>query len=597
MRWCGHPLLGRCCLIAALVLTLPSLSDQWVFDDHVLALNARGDGEVAGLRTGPLGELFTFTTGHPDQTRALMAEGALMPWWSDEHHKNAFLRPLSSLSHRLDFYLWPHSAFLMHVHSWLWFAVLLLVAQVHYRALNGRTPTIHPLFLSLPFVIFALDESHGATLSWISNRNALIATACALHGVTQHHRFCEGQSRRAGWLGPLWFALGIAGGEMATCMLGYLLAHALLLEQDSYRKRLVRLLPYGLLIALWRVAYRVFELGSHGSDGYHDPLREPLAYTLGLLRNLPILLGAQFSVPYADLAFWGPPTAVPWLWSLSLLVLAGSLVLLWPALRSQRQARYYALGTALSALPVCASVPGQRLLLPLSIGAAGLLAHGAATLYRELQARPKARLPQLALLLILAVHIPAAAIALPFSARSMTWVGGWVDGTAASLPRAPGTTGQTWVIICTPFNIMASYLQAQRAHLDQPRPAHLYWLATASSTTTVRRIGPRSVLVESERGFLYTPQERHYRRNPTPLAAGSPTALVRLPQLTAEVLASSPDGRPTQVRFEFPVPLEDSSLAFFTYRNGHYEPWNLQPARFSAADFFDGLATHVATSD
>ncbi|MFZ5476258.1 MAG: hypothetical protein ACOZNI_05730 [Myxococcota bacterium] len=41
----------------------------------------------------------------------------------------------------------------------------------------------------------------------------------------------------------------------------------------------------------------------------------------------------------------------------------------------------------------------------------------------------------------------------------------------------------------------------------------------------------------------------------------------------AEVLAVTHDGRPLEVRFTFPAPLEDPSVRVFAMRDGGIVPW------------------------
>lgn len=578
--------LARFAFIAALVLTLPSISNVMVFDDYVLGVHSQATGAIEGLKSGPFGDLFSFSTGDPEDNYALMASGALMPWWSEPRHRNGFLRPLSSLSHRLDFALFPHAPWLMHVHNWLWFVALLLVARVFYREVE-QGPEALP---ALAFAVFAIDDPHGATLSWISNRNALIALTFAMGAVTCHMRYVRSGRLRDGALGPLLFLIGLLGGEAAVGALAYLLAHALLLETGAWPRRLLRLLPYAVPLVAWRVAYRAFELGSYGSDGYHDPLREPAEFLLGLAQNLPILLGAQLSIPYADQAFWGPPEGRAGLVVLSAVVLAATLALAMPLLRRSKVARFYLLAAVLAAIPVSASVPGQRHLLGLSFGACGFVALLLCDLLERADRQAYAGIAALGLFIL---HVPGAAFALPLTSRSMTIVGEVADPLGMSLHCEGDPQQQAWVIVAPPFTVFASYIQPMRAYRGAPRPAHLYWLSSATDPVTVTRTGPRSLLVDPQDGFIKSTQDKHYRRDAQALHTGSE---VDLPRMTAKVLSTTADGRPAQARFTFDVPLEDPSLCFFAYERGRYVPWDIpktsEPRTFPGHDLFLTLARH-----
>ena len=586
-----HPRLGRVAFVLALLLTLPSLSDRMVFDDYVLGLQARGEHDIAGFQCGPFGDLFTFTTGKPELNQKLMSEGALLPWWTDPQHLNAFLRPLSSLTHRFDFAFYPDHPLLMHLHSWLWFAALLMVARKFFASIESSSN----ILAAVGFLLFAIDDPHGSTLSWISNRNAIVALTFGMAAVVVHCQYVRAPRMRDAMLAPGLFALGLLGGEAAMAAAGYLIAHALTLEEGSIWRRLLRLWPYALIIASWRLSYRIFGLGSLGSDGYHDPLREPAAFILSLAQNLPILLGAQLSFPFADLAFWGNPQALWGIWLLAIAVVIVIGVLVRQLLRERNIVRFYALGMTLAAVPVSASIPGQRLLLGLSFGAAGLLAHLLMHLASEAK---RSNAMQVAFYCLALIHVPFSASALPFTSRSMTLLAEVVDPLAADLPSGPRIRDQTAVIVNAPFTVFASYVQPMRAYQRKPRPEHLYWLASSACPTEVSRDSERSLVVTPDSGFLISAQDRHYRSNTATLSAGS---VVALQGMKVTILHTTEDGRPASARFTFPTPLEDQSLAMFEFSAGHYQPWKLpavgESRHFAQRDLFRTLARHVLSGE
>jgi len=298
-------------------------------------LGARaGAPAVPGLHVSPL-SLFRFTTGHVEDNRALMDEGVLLPWWSDEHHLNAFFRPLSSLSHVLDFRLAPNTPWLMHLHSVLWLVALVLGVAHSYGRIDPVGPEKGTMTraAALAVLLFAIDDAHGMTVGWLANRNALIAATLALPALGAHHRYVSGGFAAGRVLGPLCFALGLLAGETAVAIFGYLLAHAIVLDRAPIMRRVGHMLPYVAVLLAWRLAFAQLGLGSAGSGAYHDPLGEPLGYVRALAQHLPLLLGSQLGAPVADLWFWGAPAL-----QLVLLVFAGAgaLAVLTLAARSGR---------------------------------------------------------------------------------------------------------------------------------------------------------------------------------------------------------------------------------------------------------------------
>lgn len=587
---------------AALVLVLPSLGSRLVLDDNVLALLLRDDPGIEGfepqrrrsspLPAGPL-NLFTFTTGHPGTNRALRDEGALLPWWVDERHLNAFLRPLSSLTHWLDFRLWPGSPLLMHLQSVLWYGALLLVVALVYR----RLATGPPALAALAFVLFALDDAHGHTVSWIANRNALVAMTLALPALIAHHRFRSEGRLHGAFLGPLFLAAGLLAGESALTVCGYLLAYALFLDRGTLARRLLALSGHGAVLGLWLLAFRLLNLGSRGSGAYSDPIHEPLEFLKSLSFNLPVLLSGQLGLPVADLAFWADPALGPALLLLSLLTLAAVLWLLVPLLGRDPGCRFWATGTVLAALPLSASLPGERLLLGVGVGASPLVASLLLTAFD--QERPEGQqrpgwLRTVILIFLLLIHLVLAPVLLPFWARSMEVLGRVVDRAERSIPASADIRDKTVIIVNAPFDIMASFIQVMRESRHQNRPRHLYWLAVSSSPLEIGRSGERTLRVRPRAGFLHTPPEQHYRADAGSLGRG---AVVRMPQMSVTITAVTEDGRPQEADFEFHRALDSTGYLFLVYENGKYRPFNLPPAgqtvKLPAEDFFTTMISEL----
>lgn len=553
----------------AVLLLLPCLGAGMALDDYVLALKAQPVTRMAALPSEPLA-LFTFTTGDPAQNAALMDEAALLPWWSEPRHLNAFFRPLSALTHVLDFRAWSASPWLMHLHSLAWYALLLLVLSRVYRALEPKLP----LVAAFALLLYAIDDAHGATVGWIANRNALVSATLALPALSAHvHAVKTGKAR---WVAPLWLLLGLCAGETAFCLIGYLCAYALHLDKRSVRARVLSLAPYALLFVAHRALYHVFHLGSYGSAAYHEPLREPLEFALTLGYNLPVLLSAQLFAPLADLGFWGDGPARAALWGISVvtLIVCGKYgAMLW---RYDRMVRFWATGMLLAAAPVSASLPGERLLIAVGFGAAPLLARVLidAHVLSDVTLPHGARRGFISALVML--HLVLAPLLLPVRACLFHVI----DSAAARLDRgwSQGAEIQrkTVVVLNAPMNIMLSYLQIARAWRELPRPKHLYWLSTASSTTRVTRTAANELELSQERAFLLRPEDTHYRANVRTL--GPELDRTGMHITVAERLE---DGRPARVRFRFEQPLEAADYDFRVYRDGELVPW--QPSALGAA--------------
>jgi hypothetical protein len=592
-RWLQQPRSHLVIAAVALTLMLPSLGHRLVMDDHVIALLLKDDPGIRGLRSEPMLcrplDLFTFTTGDVETNRAMMDEGVLLPWWADENHLNAFLRPLSSFTHYVDFQLWPDSPLLMHLHSVLWFgALLLVVARLYGRLASSSGP---PWLAPLAFVLFALDDAHGVTVGWIANRNALVAVTFALPALIMHHRFCLDNWRPGAYLGPLYLLLGLLGGDSAVAVCGYLLAYALFMDEAGAIKGLRRLWGFGAVLLPWLALYQVFDLGSRGSGAYHDPGNEPVAFMIALGQNLPVLLSSQFGIPLtADVAFWGSPRLWIPLYLLSLTTLAAICWLALPLLRRDPRSRFWALGTLLAAVPAAASLPGDRLLLAIGVGAFPLVATiFAAAIDRRIAPLSgiSGALRAAVLLLLVTMHLVAAPLLLPLRARTMEILGTALDRAENSIPASESIQRKTAIIVNAPVDIMASYIQVMRASRQKPRPRHLYWLASAGSPLVIRRVSDQTLSVTPRSGFLYTPLERHYQGDPRGLKKGR---VIRLSEMSVKITDVRADGRPRQARFTFAAELDSDRYLFLYWAGGEYKPFKLprpgETTRLPAEDFF-----------
>ncbi len=176
-----------------------------------------------------------------------------------------FWRPLSSLTHLLDFLVRPRSAFLAHAHSMLWFAALLAVLLALYRRLHV------PWVAHLALLLYAVDDAHGMVLSFVANRNALVAATLAFAALLAHDRARRDAWRPGLWLAPALFGAALLGGEAALAVTAYLLAHALFVDQGPLARRLARLWPFATLAVAWLAAYKAMGYGTRGTGFYDDP--------------------------------------------------------------------------------------------------------------------------------------------------------------------------------------------------------------------------------------------------------------------------------------------------------------------------------------
>ena len=170
--WLSHPRLPVIVALLAVVFTLPSLGNGLNLDDNIHRLILLGDNYLSPRSSSPL-NLFCFSDGNVEENIRLMNIG-VFPWWTSERLKLVFFRPLSALTHWLDYQLWPDMPLLMHVQSLLWFGVLICLVAFFYRRIMGTTWAT-----GLAALLFAVDGAHGSLAGWLASRNVLLACVFA----------------------------------------------------------------------------------------------------------------------------------------------------------------------------------------------------------------------------------------------------------------------------------------------------------------------------------------------------------------------------------------------------------------------------------
>lgn len=570
MRRLGTPRVGLWIALVAAVLVLPAVDIGFTADDHILAARI-GDTTAFEGFAPTRWDLFVFVSGDPSQRERMLA-GGTFAWWVAPDYKLAFMRPLSSATHVLDFALWPRVPALMMIHSIAWLLMLLTVVHAVLRRFHP------PVVAGLALLLYALDDARGPAVGYISNRNALLMAGFAFATLWAHDRGRRDGWSTGRWLGPLLFAIGLLAGEGTIGALAYLFAHACFVDPGDLRARVRAFAPYLAVLLVWAFVYKALGYGSHGSGIYIEPADDPLAFAVTVIERVPVLLLGQLAAPWSD--FWvGYPLGVARIvWAFAWLVLV---VFAWwclPLLRVDPVARMWAMGSVLACVPIAGTFPADRLLALVGVGAMALVAqtlHGFLVGDRPGAApvRRGALASIVAAGLVLA-HLVLAPLLLPIRSRSMVTVEEALAMLDGAVPDDPSIASRTLVVVLAPNDGFVSYLPVMRAQTGRTAPARVRLLASATSPTAIERTGPRTLVVEPQTGLLSTPAERMLRSESLPFTVGDTVAL---PGLTVVVEAITADGRPRRVRCEFATDLDDPSLLWMRWDVLGFVPWTPPP--------------------
>jgi hypothetical protein len=416
--------------------------------------------------------------------------------------------------------------------------------------------------------MFAVDDAHALVVAWIANRNALLAAAFGFGAFLAH-------AARRRVAAPILFALALLSGEVSIAALVYILSYAIWLDDSPRRVRIVSLVPYACIAAVWLVVYRIIGYGAQGGGFYVDPLRQPVSYALAITERAPVLLLAQFAFPPSDLWFAVPPR---FLLTASIAVaslVAAGAVVVWSVVGRDRRARFFATGMLLSVLPLCATWPNDRLLLMVGFGAFGLVA-----IFVERVRNVTGRLRLVAVPLsvfFVIMHAVLAPMLLPL--REMQIAADFkrpIQRAASSLALDQNSDTKTHVILNAPHALVPLFTVAERVvetGAKAPAKARLLGV-TVAGTLGVERVDERTLALEFSEGFPQEPLSRFFRDPKNPFTPGQE---IDIEGFLVRVESCNAAGDATRVTYRFDVPLEDPSLDWMVWEKSRFVPYQPPP--------------------
>ncbi len=568
-HWMKHPYLLPLGLAAlAMLLALPSLWTGLMVDDHAHRAVFTNPSGLAVMME-PF-DMFAFVEGEPERTRLLKNLG--FPWWTLDELRLAFWRPVTTLTHWLDYAVWPETPWLMHLHSLLWFGALIVaVTLMHRRFMGVGWPAV------IATLIYAMDDAHAWPVFWIANRNALLSAVFGIATILLHDGWRRTGKVNLAALAPLCLTLGLLSNEGAVATGGYLFSYAVFIDKGRLRSRALSLIPYAFVVIVWRIFYQFQGYGAWGSQAYIDPVASPLKFAAAALARGPVLLLGQWAAPSSDAFMFVPATVQLVWWTCALVFLAAFAWVLIPMLRRDATDRFWCLGMLLALVPCCATFPADRLLLYPGIGGAALLARFLAEVRNGGLSFPapsrRRRLSRALFYAFIVIHLIVAPIFFPLR----------ICATAAvmhclipeqSIVANDAVTDKTVVVVDDPTVFASVYIPLLRALEGKTTPTRIYNLGAPTLfpvPVRLTRTDERTLVVEPGAPYQWILG----RDDAHPFFAGDKTVLEFL---SVEVLEVTDKGVPTVVEFRFNAPLEDESMIWLDYEGAHFFP--PQPATF-----------------
>ncbi|HTU60527.1 MAG TPA: hypothetical protein VMF89_18880, partial [Polyangiales bacterium] len=476
-------------------------------------------------------------------------ERGLYPWWTSSELSLRFLRPLSALSHELDYRVLSGAPWVMHLVNAVLYTLIVLVAFQLYRTLLP----LQPRLAALASLLFVIDDGHATTAGWIASRSMLLSSLFGLCSVLLYVRARNEPSANSALAQRMgatcMFALALTAAESGLSTLAYLGACALSFESGSLVRRITRLLPELAVFALWAGLYVSGGYGVHGLSLYRE-LSSPLSVLGGGLSDLPAWLFILLGPSLVDMAMLQAPTIA----RIAATVLCLPLLLaLYYGLPRTRASAFFALGALFCLPPLFTTLPQDRLLTMASFGGFGIIA--------SLLMAAKQRNMRATRAVLITLHLVLAPLLFIPALGQNRLIDQAAHRVASALPMAPA---RQIVLVNTPVELLTLYAWQQLLNdAESKLPDTFAQLYAGSSRLQVRRVDARTLELTPEHGWGSVPIERIFANIADLPSAGSQ---LQVSNMEISVAEATSDGRPARVLFRFPNTLEDPSLQFLAWQ-------------------------------
>ncbi len=297
---------------------------------------------------------------------AILRDHGVAPWFVETDARGGMFRPLTSLTIALDAWLFGARAGAAHLHSFLWWAVLVACVDRWLRGVGGSTGERAMVLCGFASGVFAVGP-----VGWIANRGVLMSGVFALVALTRTLEVSSMSRSVAAVAG--WSLLSALCGEYSLCWTALAVCVVARGAQPVARR-------IAGVAAMAVPTLVVFALGSARGGGlsagvYIRPFDEPARFLHELVPRY-LLHASQYTTPFAR-AVLGSAADHPVV-ALALVILGhiGLAVLAWRH-RSRSDLRGIAIGALAAVVPVLVAPPNPRLLFPASLGIWALLGIGA----------------------------------------------------------------------------------------------------------------------------------------------------------------------------------------------------------------------------
>lgn len=577
--------------LGAYLLVLPCLNEDLFRDDFYHRAILTGENTIPGTpAAAPMSlweasqDLFSFF-GADNENLTKGMEAGVVPWWADPHLEIRFWRPISAVTHWLDYQLWPNSSMLMHLHSALWYTLLVFAYGYFLREFRFQGWALLAAMMA-----YGMDASHIPSIAWVANRNILLSTFFAFLSLAKLNHAVKSNSKLSLGLSCVFFAASLLSAEAGISTAAYIASYFLFMDTRRLRLRIATYLPYALVLVGWRVLYQAMGYAVKNSGAYFDPVAQPEAFFQNLLVQVPILMMDQFTGLESNALIMAPNILVQQAWIAAVIVSLFILTAI-PMLKHSRTSRFLLVGALLSLTPIGSTIfTGGRLLFFAGAGICAAYGLFLSSLFASARWLPRLRIYRFWAYFVV--------IGMTFTnviSNSILW-GSQIynqierDDHARFSPLSDIVTpynhvASVVVVVNPPVSFDLLYSQLKGAYLGQTIPHQIRTLAPGITGFNLTRTATNRIEINSDnqpfamssqapfpqgpvQSIYYAAQraDTFFAGNQTHRKAGDKVAL---PGTIITIKQTDNVGVPTRVAFEFEESLDNAKYQWLQFNPAH----------------------------
>lgn len=531
--------------------------------------------------------------------QASLKEWGAIPWWTDPEASLHLFRPISSITHWLDYQLWPENTLVMILHGVVYYLLLVVVVFALYKRIM---PSVG--IAGIATLFFIMDPSVKYALTWVASRNAVITALFGMLAILLHFRWREQGDAKWLMLSLVTLLCSLLSAEAGIGCFAYILAYALVLDKGSFPQRLYTVLPAAVVIVLWRVIYQKVGFGAQEIGHYIDPGRDPLFFIQQIFTGGPLLVFQQF-IGIDNLDRMISPVAKQWLYGLALVGSAGLLWLFASLLMRNKEARFWTLGVIFAIVPPCALTHTDgRVMFFIALGSFALVSLYLLDIYSMSREKLVFKKPN---------WLRRSTAAMFVYVYIVIMAGGHLFITiyaygVAEVPRGkqplkalydyetagPVSNDDHLIVVTSPHPFGSMFYPYHAAYNGMEIPQSLRILTPVFSDVEVKRLSDTEFLVRPQGGFLISNDSRmpddfainaihmahnarnmmgFYRRGEFDFQQGQ---VFKFDELTISLLEVD-QGRPMAIHVELTMQLDQAPyrLVSWNWKDNQYEVFNL----------------------